>query len=108
MKRLTLALGLLVLAGTLAQVAHADEAQRDLCERRAAAETGYSGNRLPEVRIGPFGARISGSVAVGVSRSSRPEPHLNNPNAGAYAREQYEEKRAEKYERALARCLASR
>lgn len=107
MTRFSLVAVVLATALPLASMVHADQAARDLCERRAQSETGYSGTRLPEIKIGPFSAKVSGSVAVGVSRSSRAEPRSRNPEGGAYAREQFEEKRYAEYENALKRCLAS-
>ena len=107
MKRFLLAVAVLAMAFPVASSAQIDQAARDLCERRAKAETGYSGTRLPEFKVGPFTAKISGSVAVGVSRSSGPTPRSKNPEGGAYAREQFEEKRYQEYENALKRCLAT-
>lgn len=101
--------GLLALPVATPDVAWADSLDKDLCESRARAESGYSGKRLPDIQVGPFTARISGSVAVGVSRSSKPDPNIAaGSGRGAYAREQFEERRVEEFEKAFARCMASR
>jgi len=86
--------------------AHAATAHQ-ICDRQARAETGYTGVKLPEVSVGPLTFSLSGSVAVGVSRSSN--PRTDTPSgAGQYARDQYERKRAAPYENAYQRCMASR
>lgn len=107
MMRFSFAVAAFAMVLPLASAAQTDQAARDLCERRAKSETGYSGSRLPEFKVGPFTAKISGSVAVGVSRSSGTSPRSKNPEGGAYAREQFEEKRYQEYENALKRCLAA-
>lgn len=106
MMRFSFAVAALAMVLPLASAAQTDQAARDLCERRAKSETGYSGSRLPEFKVGPFTAKVSGSVAVGVSRSSGPT-HRSKNEGGAYAREQFEEKRYQEYENALKRCLAT-
>ena len=79
---------------------------REICDRQARAETGYTGVKLPELSLGPLTFSFSGSLGVGVSHSTR--PRIATPDgAGAYAREQFERKRAEPYENALRRCLAA-
>lgn len=81
--------------------------QADLCERQARNASGYWGGRIPEVKIGPFTAKIGGSVAIGASRSSGAPNAVKVPSgAGAYAREQREAEREKHYKRLYSRCMA--
>lgn len=99
------------IAGVLAVTAGAPAAaqgsvQADICERQAREASGYWGGRIPDIKIGPFTAKIGGSVALGVSRSSGATSAVKVPRgAGAYAREQREAEREKVYKRHYARCI---
>lgn len=108
MYRHILPLALAALLVTPAAVLRAD-VQRDVCDRQAREASNFWGGRIPEFRIGPFTGRISGSVALGVSRSSgAPSNIAVPPGAGAYAREQREAAKAERYREIFDRCMARR
>ena len=79
---------------------------RDRCDNRAREVSGYYGGRIPSFKIGPFTARVGGSVAIGVGRSSGGASPASPPFAGSYSVERREAAKAERYERALADCMA--
>lgn len=90
------------------QMVQAD-VQRDICERQAREASNYWGGRIPAIKIGPFTARIGGSVAIGASRSSgAPNAIAVPPGAGAYAREQREAAKAARYKDIYNRCISGR
>lgn len=105
MKLITI--GLVLLGMAAVPQAYAAGAN-DACEKRARQLSGYYGNRIPEFNVGPFTARISGSVAIGVSRSSGgAQPHVPR-GAGQAARDRREAEERRDYERILADCRLGR
>ena len=110
-----LRISLFLAALVAAPVAQAD-VHRDICESQAREASNYWGGRIPELRIGPFTGRISGSVALGVSRSSGNRSAITMPGhagtvpgqAGAYARERHEAEKSDRYKEIFDRCMAGR
>lgn len=82
------------------------QSQSKQCDRQARQETGYWGNRIPDVNLGPVRLSIGGSVSFGLSNSSGPALPKSPRGAGAYAREQREEAARDRYEAAYARCMS--
>lgn len=82
--------------------------QADICDRQARHASGYQGGRLPKFKIGPFTAQISGSVAVGVSRSSGNAGPSVPKGAGAGAREMREINQEREYRRHYEACMFGR
>ncbi|MHA6261802.1 hypothetical protein ACXYMO_01255 [Arenibacterium sp. CAU 1754] len=80
--------------------------KNDACDAQARQVSGYTGARPVEFNVGPFDARISGSVAVGVSRTRGParEP-VAPPFAGAASVEAREKPVLDAYRRAYNDCL---
>ncbi len=105
----SLACGLVAAGGMLAPLAAQSGPQADICERQARDASGFYGNRIPEFKIGPFTGKISGSIGIGVSRSSGTADTIRVPSgAGVYASEQRTGKREEEYQRVYQRCMATR
>ena len=80
-----------------------------VCDRRAKQISGYEPGLIPPFKIGPFTAKISGSVAIGVSRSSGSgfEPSVPR-GAGAGAREMRAIRAEQRYKQEYAACIAGR
>ena len=100
----SLAAGLVLL---LAAAAAADP-QEEACRARAERLSGYKPGGL-ETQVGNVTIRLSGSVALGASRSSGPAMPAAPAFAGAAAREKFEakrnEKRATRYQKHLDQCM---
>ena len=78
----------------------------DRCDRIARQQSGYDGGRLPGVKVGPFNLRVSGSVAIGVSRSSGGAGVSVPAGAGEGAREMRRIRAEEDYREAYEACVA--
>lgn len=76
------------------------------CDRIARAQSGYEGGRLPTVEAGPLSLRLSGSVALGVSRSSGGAGVSVPAGAGEGARELRRTRAERAYHDAYAACVA--
>lgn len=89
--------------------AAAANAQEEACRARAERLSGYRPSGL-ETRLGNVTIRLSGSVALGTSRSSGPAMPAAPAFAGAAARERFEakrnEKRAARYQQYFDRCMS--
>lgn len=70
----------------------AAEDREDACRARAERLSGYTPSAL-ETQVGNVTIRLSGSVALGASRSSGPSLPSAPPSAGAAARERFQAKR---------------
>ena len=96
----------LIVGVTAVPVIGLADVQRDVCDRQAREISGYDAFGGLSVTTGNVTARLSGSVAVGVSRSRGPE----NPKAPAFAGSSSVERREaqarERYDAALKACLA--
>ncbi len=92
----------------LITAAAAADAQQEACKARAERLSGYSPSTL-ETEVGGVTIRLSGSVALGASRSSGPAAPSAPPFAGAAARERFEvkrnEKRAARYQEYFDQCM---
>lgn len=82
----------------------------DICHARAQKESGYHGPRKGlSKRVGNTQMRLSGSVGLGVSRSSGPQSGTQVPGfAGQDAIERREQKAHSKYTRIYDDCMQSR
>ena len=84
------------------------EEREDACRARAERLSGYSPGTL-ETQVGNVTIRLSGSVALGASRSSGPTVPSAAPSAGAAARERFEAKRnsekAKRYKQYFDQCM---
>ena len=87
----------------------AAEDREDACRARAERLSGYTPGAL-ETQVGNVTIRLSGSVALGASRSSGPAFPSAPPFAGAAARERFEEKRnrenAARYQQYFDQCMS--
>lgn len=83
---------------------------KDICLVRAEKASGYSGDRSGLTKqVGNTKLRLSGSVAVGVSRSTgAPGSHVAPGFAGQAATEQREAKAKKKFTRIYNDCMRAR
>jgi len=100
----------LAAALALVMVAPAAAGEReDACRARAERLSGYTPGAL-ETHVGNVTIRLSGSVALGVSRSSGPTVSSAPPFAGAASRERYDAKRnsekAQRYKQYFDQCMS--
>ena len=97
-------------AGMLAPLSAAADPMADICHERARSASGFSGSPSGLTRkVGNTTFSLSGSVAVGASRSSGTQPGRNAPPfAGQAASEQREDKKKDKYQRIYDNCMRSR
>ncbi len=80
----------------------------DICKTRAAKNSGYSGSGLSR-QVGNTTFRLSGSVAIGASRSSGPQDGHRAPAfAGQAATEQRDAQAKNKYDRIYNDCMRTR
>ncbi|GAA6198867.1 hypothetical protein [Aquicoccus sp. SU-CL01552] len=96
------------LALVMAAPAAAEE-REDTCRARAERLSGYSPGAL-ETQVGEVTIRLSGSIALGVSRSSGPIVSSAPPSAGAAARERHEANRnsekSKRYKQYFDQCMS--
>jgi len=101
----SLAAGLALLLATAVDA----DTQEEVCRARAERLSGYTPSAL-EARVGNVTIRLSGSVALGVSRGSGPAAPTAPAFAGAAAQERLEAERNEKgaalYQRFFDQCMS--